>query len=562
MARKVEQTGAKLNKQQRAEALAEQQLDEELGEPTEKMSPAEKKAWDAWAEKDRRARYGQLPKPPEEGDVELLYAKLRTELADFNDGEVVLAVMATNAWQSTVGARCAELDAAADSRRSYSAYEFEKAMLYQRLNGKRTYKAARKELAGDAGSHVRAALGFDVARDHVPNRRLKRAHKKLLDGVPSGATISRWKKYRFPERERADLYAEFFIRLVEEHAGEFAEFRDELRVLGADGSTHKSIWKPGWKKDKDGNYLADENGERIPRVPGWEGGSLTAESAPESKRGHGFMTTTVHTGTGLPVAARSVRIHDSEIDCLLDMTEKDFPRLRAAMGNDDIGVISLDGFYSGPRVRKAVRRHGYLENTHRVSHGDKAATQRNLERHLNTAIPIEGHPNWRANGLRELFCMCGGGDTYARPRMLTNGTVSISVEGKCAKCGPIHITSGDWRRAQNPDRFVMVNPNDDVEVSQTDLLLGNPLTHQDKRALAYGKNRYAQGEGLHGTAATRFNLFKDKAYYRRIDQVRIDVNMTYGLMHVLAMLTRRQRQQTAEPPPTPLRPPAPAQLAA
>jgi hypothetical protein len=302
------------------------------------------------------------------------------------------------------------------------------------------------------------------------------------------------------------------------------------------------------------------------RVPGWEGGSLTDQGAPESKRGHGFMTVTAHTGHGLPIAARTVRIHNPEIECLLDIAEHDLPRIRAAMDSDDIGVMSLDGAFSGSRTRLAVRKHGFLENTHKVGHGDQAATKRNLARHIGTATPIEGHPNWRANGLRELFCICGEGDTFTRPRMLADGTVSVSAEGTCANCGSIHITSGDWRRAKNPDRYVMVNPNDHVDAADADLLLGNPLTHQDKRAIAYGKNRYAQGEGLHGTAATRFNLFKDKAYYRRINQVRLDVLMTYGLMHVMSMLTRRQRQQAPAPPPTPLRlaaaEPPPERLAA
>lgn len=254
------------------------------------MTEAEQAASERWAAKDRRARYGKLPKPPEEGDVELLYAKLQEDLRHLNDGELVMTVINTDAWQSTVGARCRELDAAADPRRAYTADECEKALLYQRLTGKRTYAAAREKLAGDTGAAARLTLGFDRARDHVPNRRLKDAHKKLLDGVPSEYTMSRWRRVRFREAERTELYAECFMRLVEEHAEKFSEFRQELRVLGFDGSTHKTVYRPGWKKDADGNYLADENGERIPRVKGWEGGSLTKLDAPESKRGHGFLT--------------------------------------------------------------------------------------------------------------------------------------------------------------------------------------------------------------------------------------------------------------------------------
>jgi len=124
-------------------------------------------------------------------------------------------------------------------------------------------------------------------------------------------------------------------------------------------------------------------------------------------------------------------------------------------------------------------------------------------------------------------------------------------------CGPIRITSGDWRRVQNPDGFVRINPMDKASLKHADLAFGNPLTYRDSRAVAYGRNRYAQGEGLHGSATTRWNLFKDKAYYRRLNQVRLDVLLTYCLMHGLAMEARRQR---ALAPPTcmPKRPrPAP-----
>jgi hypothetical protein len=168
------------------------------------------------------------------------------------------------------------------------------------------------------------------------------------------------------------------------------------------------------------------------------------------------------------------------------------------------------------------------------------------------AFVIEGYPRWRANGLRELFCLCGRGDTFTRTRMLANGAASISVEGSCPKCGPVHITAGDWRRTHGPDRFVRVNPMDKASVEDADLAFGNPLTYNDSRARAYGRNRYSQGEGLHGNTTTRWNLFKDRAYYKRLNQARLDVLLTYCLMQGLAMEARRQKQAATPPPPTPL----------
>lgn len=553
---------------QEAHAAAEDEA--AYGAPGRKMTAAEGNAWKRWMERDddRRARYGKLPKPPERGDVELLYSKLHEDLRHLNDGELVMTVVNTDAWQSTVGARCRELDAAASSRRAYTSIECETALLYQRLLGKRSYAAARKDLcsAEAAGVMTRATLGFDRPRDHVPNRYVKDGHRRKLDGVPSTATMSRYRRKRFPEAERSALYRECFMRMVLEHADRFPAFRQELRVLGFDGSVHKTVYTPGIVRDREGNPVVDEEtGKVLLRVNGWEGGSRTAADSPASKNGHGFMTVTGHTGEGLPVSCRTVRLHDPEVECLLDAAEHDLPRIREHMEADDIGVCTLDGAYAGQRTRRALRKVGWLENTHHVGHGQKAATKRNLAKRLGSASKIEDAPNWRANGLRHIFCLCGEGETYARPRMLAEGRVSVSTECVCPTCGNASFTAGDYRLAQNPSRYVLINPRDNVDVEDADLLFGNPLHRGDKRAKAYGNNRYAQGEGLHGTTTTRWNLFKDRAYYKRVAQPELDVLLTYCLMHGLAMETRRQQGQAELPPPTPLpraASPPPAELAA
>lgn len=506
------------------------------------MSAQERTAWERWSQRKRRARYGKLPKPPKPGDVELLYAKFHDDLKHLDDGERVMLVINSDAWQGTLGERCRELDAKADSRQAYSAEDCEKVLLYQRLLGKRTYKAARAHLASDQGASARATLGFDRPRDHVPGRFVKYDHNRRLDGVPSEATLSRYRTKRLPEDERAELYAECFIRLVEEHAVKFPQFRQELRVIGFDGSAHKSIYKPGIKKDKDGNPILDEHGKYVPRLKEWEGGSVTDEKMPESKRGHGMLTVTGHTAQALPIACRTVRLHDPEIECVLDIFRSDIPRIRSRMEPDDIGVSTMDGAFSAPRIRQAHRKLGFIENTHRVSRGDHDSAERNLDKHERMVFLIEDYPNWRANGLRELYCLCGEGDIFSRSRILADGSVSVALEGSCVNCGAIHVTAGNWRRVQNPDKFVRVNPADNASVADADLMFGNPLTYKDARSKAYGCNRYAQGEGLHGNAATRWNLFKDKAYYRRINQARLDVLLTYCLMHGLAMEARRQKE--------------------
>lgn len=159
----------------------------------------------------------------------------------------------------------------------------------------------------------------------------------------------------------------------------------------------------------------------------------------------------------------------------------------------------------------------------------------------------------------------GNGTVSSRQWVNQDGSVSVASEGHCDACGDIHVTSGEWRRVRNTDRFVKVNPNDNVDVRNTEWMFGNYMTHGSDRAVAFGRNRYAIGEGLHGNATTAYKLFKGRGYWRRMSQVHLDVLMTYCLMHGLAMETRSRRAEEAPPPAVPLPvggAPPPAALAA
>jgi hypothetical protein len=503
------------------------------------MLKSEAEAYAVWRAKPRRARFAkQLPLPPQAGEVEVLYSQQVPELQGLNDGQMVLLLMATRAWQTTLGAECERIDAAGDQRRAYTAAELESVLLYQRLNGKRTYKAARERLTSDRGRDARHALGFDRPRDHVRNRHCHQEHRRRLDGVPSEATVCRHRTQRFPEALRAELYHECFKRLVEEHAELFPAFCEELRVLGWDGSAQKSVFTPGKKRRRN-----PETGEVVPRIQGWEGGSVTSEGMPASKRGHGFLTVTGHTGTGLPVAMRTGRIEQYEADFVVDMLENDVPRFRQHMAPDALGVSSLDGAFAAPEIRRAHRRVGYIENTHRVSHSNSEVTKRNLQKRRDSVFAIEGHPGWRSDGLRQPFCMCGHGTVAHRFNVTETGEARASVECSCKTCGTVSLHSGSWRKVDNPSKFILVNPRDNASIENADLALGNPLSYDDPKASAYGRNRYAQGEGLHGHATTRFNIFKERAYIKRVNQARLDALLPYCLMHALAMETRRRRGQ-------------------
>lgn len=460
--------------------------------------------------------------------------------------------METEARKSTVGARCEQRDDLADSRRAYTHAENEAAILYQMLNGTRSYKQALEQLTGFQGQFARRELGFDTPRDHVPGRYVKYEHHRNLDGVPSGSTISRHKTRRFPEAERAALYAECFRRLVIEHAERFPAFREELLTLGWDGICIRSRYTPGWKREKNGDYKLDEHGNRIPRLKEWEGGRRWHEDVPESKRGDGFLAVTGHTSDALPSAVRIGKLHESEKRFVVDMLKTDIAALRKYLDPKRIGVSTLDSLFAAPDIRQAHRQVGYLENTHRVSSADRESSNRHLEKQRHLVFEIEDHPNWRANGLRQIFCMCGDGYIFARPSIKKkNGVVTSAVEGRCKTCGPIDVTSGDWRREKNPDRFVMVNRKDNVDADRIDWMFGHFLHRDDKRSEEYGKNRYSQGEGLHGHVTTRFEVFADDAPYVRIDQTALPILMTYSLMHGLAMECRRRKGQTEIDPAMP-----------
>ncbi|MGA2469937.1 MAG: hypothetical protein ABSG64_04530 [Solirubrobacteraceae bacterium] len=563
-ARKAKQDRKEARKQ-RSDALAVAALAAELGEEalsdndTRNMTEIELAAYERWAAKERRARYPRMmPVAKGEGEVEVLYAKYQKDLQALNDGAKVKLLMDTDAWQGTLGVRCDELDLLMDVRRAYTHAEIEAAVLYQQLNGKRSYKAALEDLNGFQGQFARRDLGFDHPRDHVPNRRCDYEHHRNLDGTPSRATVSRHLRWRFPEHERAVLYAECFRRLVIEHAIRFPDFREELLTLGWDGTIIRSLYTPGFKRYRNGDLIRDEDGKKTPRLNEWEGGSRTAADVPESKRGHGFLAVTGHTSDALPVAVRLAKLHEGEKQFVVEMLGDEIAELRPYLDPERIGVSTLDSLFAAPDIRRAHRAVGYLENTHRVSGSDSEVTTRHLEKLRHDVFEIEGYPNWRANGLRQLFCICGNGDSFARPGLTAKGEATSAVEGACPTCGPIHVTSGDWRREQNPDRFVMVNPNDNVDENRIDWMFGHFLHRDDKRSHAYGLNRYSQGEGMHGHASTRFELFADGAPYKRIDPVALQVTMTYCLMHGMAMECRRRKGQTELDPAAPSGSPPPA----
>lgn len=492
-----------------------------------------------------------LPRPPLV--VEVPYAKLRDITRHLDPGVAVAFIVNSPPWERTVGALCDESDASASRfgpDRDYSARDCEAVLLFGRLMGCHSYRKARDVMASDRGDTARMLLGLNGPRDGL---RLVRPHEKplLRDGVPSQSTLWRHMRLRVGEKKRRKAYEACLEEFVVYQAVMFEDFRELLRNLVIDGVSQK-IRRTCPIVDPDTGEVI--NGDEV-TCP--DGGSMISDTAPESKKGHGYNSVNLLTIDQEPVAFHPGRINDHESKAAVEIVEKKLARILDRLpGPRRPGVLTGDGAYAGPKVRRAVRSVGYFDNSQKVSGGDSEKTRRNVERHAQMTYEIDGYPNWTANGFRELSCRCGKGKVFSRFRTVGK-QARPSVEGQCQQCGGIHIVAGKWRTAENPRRFVKCMPG---EEDRADESFGNPLTYGDARAQELGEDRFGQGESLHGWAKERFHLFVEGTDYVRLDQFAVDVALTYCLTHGLAIIYRKLMRgehvdvegwvvEAAQPPP-------------
>jgi hypothetical protein len=493
----------------------------------------------------RRLNYGKLPKPSS-GDV--LYANRREELAELTLGEKVAIVTASPTWERVMLPILDALEAERPKkgpRPSYSSHELERAVLFQRMSGKHTYGEARTLLAGDRGGRCRRALDFDRPRSRV-GRNLRVVES--LDGVPAEKTVWRHLK-RFGLDGHAAAYKQLFEELVSAHIEAFPEeMAEELRAMDFDGSSilcHRSSFR----------RTNIETGEV--EAPTLTGGGYRPRTADNpGKDGHGFAFHGGITSTGLPILARLTPINTAEAVTMAEMLREDWRRRvtpHLTLTEDAFGVMAFDAAYSGPKVRVEVHGAGYVPNCHPVSHADRERSTDNARRHDRMGYAIEGKPNWHANGHREVFCEHETQATKKNFRRRKDGAAVCGVEGVCEQgCGHIQITAGEWRRAQNPTRFVKLMPG---EEDRADWRMGNPLTFHDPVSATYGSARFGHNEGFHGQMVTRFGLLKEKAWYRDRREAERDFFQVFCIMHSLAMEQRRRAAAPAsssgggQPPP-------------
>ncbi len=203
----------------------------------------------------------------------------------------------------------------------------------------------------------------------------------------------------------------------------------------------------------------------------------------------------------------------------------------------DDGLRSLDAVLA--LIDDYSTGHGQLWG----EYGEEPVSRANAAANNAKRIPIEGYKNWFTNGHRELVCACGAGTMIKRLSLDRHGKAVVRTEDTCRQCGSITITSGDWRKAQNPDRWLRINPQNPRE--KPDLLMGNPLTFNDPNASEYGRRRFGHHEGFHGALASRFGLIKDKRWFRRLDEAKVATAMTFCVMHVVALEQRRRVRAAA-----------------
>jgi hypothetical protein len=469
-----------------------------------------------------------LPKP---GTGDVPYAKRRPELLGLMEAEQARLLRDSEAWRTIVRPICEKLDEQRSTRALYTSEELELVLLFGQACGGLNAKDTRMLLAGD-DPRPRQILGFDRPRNDPWTKK----RMILRDGVPSEPTISRHKK-RLTEEVREAMWAEVERAVKLEHLAT-PELQEECGVLYQDGTTMLTHYTCPVREGSDtGAY-----GREITCPTG----GYRGRTNPVDKQGQGFTLVTITSETGVPLAHRVVPLNRSEVTTGLELIREDFARDVAPYLTGRVNVLVADGAFHSPELRAEARKVGIIESIHLCSHAEKSKSR--AERMSKTRRAIEGYDNWFANDHREISCRCGKGVSKI-VGVDKNGESVVRVQGKCEKCGVITVTSGDWRYTSD-NRFVRCHPKD--EARARDWAFGNPLTFNDLNAKEYGKDRFGRHEGFHGALSTRYKLIEHKRWTRTVSKARIEVSMTFALMHVIGMEQRRRVRlaSSAAPPGT------------
>jgi hypothetical protein len=482
-----------------------------------------------------------LPAPPDpDGEVEVPYAK-RYE-RDFDAGEAVAWLIARPEWEQTIGAECDAVEAERPKRGptpSYTTRELETALFYQVMRGIRTWKAARKELAGDTGLRTRQALGFDVERPTRCPQDVKR-----LVGVPSESTMCRHRQ-RFPWERRLGAYRAYFDLLRQLNARD-PELRDGLRILGIDGTAQPTSLTCPKVNPATGEIV---NADRVTCATG-------GYRVKDTEKVHGFAAVPLHCVNGLPWSYAHGPVQMDERDAAVRAVEDFRDNVLPHTGPRRLSVLTADtNFHDQTRLRPLLHGLGLVPNIHHISHAeDRLTTEAEKTVASRLQFDLHGKPGWYVDGFREPHHRCGDVEhpvhVYRRVEQLGERAV-VRIEAECKHCDTsVTITAGQWKKVRDTSRdkndergqqkFMPVHPTDPDDVREWDL--GNPLSYHDELAARYGDMRFGHGEGFNGAAVKRFKLFKTKGYYWNDVQAELHCVMVFCAMHGL---TQRRRELEA-----------------
>ena len=418
------------------------------------------------------------------------------------------------------------------ARPAYSAEEIEKALLFGKVCGYRTYSKTHMRLCAD--SHVREALGFTRSN-------AQKKASRYQTGVPSRATICRHLK-RFGHERRGDAWDKLALDMLRDfHVANFPEMQEEMRVSNTDGTAIKTHYTAPIFDRKTGELI------NAKRVTCWDGG-YKAMDAGDDRSGAGWNLIPFLTHTSVPWAWSLPKMQDGESTVATEIALNEAAAVMALipMERRKLGVMTADSNFRGKHLRRALREIGMIDNIHTVSH--KRASRDRAEDFRADQHHIEGYPNWFTDGHRQLYCACGNGYTFARAKLRSKGRAVARVEGSCTNCGSITVTSGKWKLAANPRRWKKVNLADPLDVAEADPLMGNPLTFDDPLSNAFGNRRFWHCEGLFGTLWKRWRL-GDKRWFRTVHQAEAEIGMVFSIIHVVAMEQRRRKELLALAPP-------------
>jgi hypothetical protein len=477
--------------------------------------------------------------PPPQDVVEFPYANTRPLHAGRDVGEKAHAIRTGEHWQQIIVPQCAKWDHERDHQpdgrrkpgpgRMFTCEENELLELLRRLLGVTSYDAVIDFMCSDKGRRACELLGFDHARQ-APRRgdplRFRQA------GVPSASTLSDLRR-DIGEERRLELWQRFESALREAYV---AQTGREGRVLHLDGVNIRTQGHCPKYDPKTGQLV------NAAAVTVHDGGYQPVYNS-GTKGGHGFNMVLLVDDLGVPLAHEIMPMPEHETRGAVRVLDAFQKHLRPHFPSDEVRIVSADAAFSAPSVRMASHRGGIIENIHEVSHGDKEISRARARKEAAQLSPIQGYTHWRANGHRELVCACGGGTCERIAWIDKTGTARVRLKGRCKICGSISLTSGQWRIAKNPRRWVRTLPGDPPE--RTDWQLGNPLTFNDRMAARYGKKRWVRGEGVHGVLARHYKLNAAKRQYRSKRQVQLEASIVFSCMLSLALQQREHEKAQA-----------------